>query len=71
MAIIMYSIRSSQTMAYLINSLQTAVLFLHIKRKIPHLSMRIPILNSPMRASSWVSFWNPAVCRRQRDVWND
>ena len=69
-AIIMYSTRSSRTMAYLINSLQTVVLFLPIKRKTPHLSMRIPILNSPMPANSSASFWNPAACLRRKDVWN-
>lgn len=38
------------------------------KQKTPHLSMRIPIPNSPMHANNSASFWNPAACHRQRVV---
>lgn len=53
MAITTFSIRSSQLTVSPTSSLQTAVLFSPIKRKTPHLSMRIPIHSLPMPVNSW------------------
>mgnify|MGYP004477160663 CR=1 FL=1 len=66
MAITTFSIRSSQLTVSPTSSSQTVVLFLPIKRKTPHLLMRIHIHSLPMPVNSLELNWKPAVYQQAK-----